>query len=241
MSLTEQADVALRHPDALADEKDSQTVSFVGRNGQVVAIDVARLIRLVRRRGCHIEVVVRVGDAVTPGTPVAHVSGSSRPSERQISAAVIVDSERSLVHDPLYALRLLVDVALRALSPAVNDPTTAVRALDEIEAVLRVAVEQRMGATRFDLDPGALVLSRPTWTELVDLALVEILSAGAREAQVHRRMVALVDDLIAAVAPVRRAVLEEYRSQLLADASTMTGRSGRIAGHGDRQGLGGSS
>lgn len=152
-----------------------------------------------------------------------------------------MDSERSLVYDPLYALRLLVDVALRALSPAVNDPTTAVRSLDEIEGVLRVAARERMGAISYELDPGRLVVSRPTWAELVDLALVEILTAGSREIQVHRRLLALVNDLIPAVAESRRAVLEEYRNQLLADAAEMPGRSGHIAGHGDRQGLGGSS
>ncbi len=56
-----------------------------------------------------------------------------------MSSCLLVDLERSLRHDPLYALRLLADVAIRALSPAVNDPTTAVRSLDEIEGVLRVA------------------------------------------------------------------------------------------------------
>ncbi len=239
----EEATLALRKVDAVADavDDDSETVLFVGRNGQVVAIDVAKLIRLVRRRKCHVDVVVRVGDAVTPGTPIARVVGSARPLDRQISAAIVVDSERSLVYDPLYALRLLVDVALRALSPAVNDPTTAVRALDEIEGVLRVAARNRMGAISFELDPGRLLVSRPTWAEVVDLALVEILTAGAREVQVHRRMIALVNDLIAAVAPTRRPVLEEYRAQLLVDATAMPGRSGHLAGHGDRQGLGGSS
>lgn len=239
----EEATLALRKVEAVAEEvdDDSEAVYFVGSNGQVVAIDVARLIRLARRRKCHIDVVVRVGDAVTPGTPIARVVGSAKPLDRRISSAIVVDSERSLVYDPLYALRLLVDVALKALSPAVNDPTTAVRALDEIEGVLRVAAPERMGAISFELDPGRLVVSRPTWTELVDLALVEILTVGAREVQVHRRMIALVNDLIGAVAPTRRAVLEEYRAQLLVDATAMPGRSGHIAGHGDRQGLGGSS
>ena len=239
----EEATLALRKSDALPDDSDdgSEIVSYVGRNGQVVAVDVAKLIRLVRRRKCEIDVVVRVGDAVTPGTPIARVKGAPKPLDRRISAAIVVDSERSLVYDPLYALRLLVDVALRALSPAVNDPTTAVRSLDEIEGVLRVAARERMGAISFELDPGRLVVSRPTWTELVDLALVEILTAGSSEIQVHRRLVALVSDLIPAVAESLRPVLAEYRSQLLADAAEMPGRSGHIAGHGDRQGLGGSS
>ena len=239
----EEATLALRRPDALPETPDdeSEIVSYVGRNGQVVAVDVTRLVRLVRRRRCHVDVVVRVGDAVTPGTPIARVTGSPRPLDRRISSAIVVDTERSLVYDPLYALRLLVDVALRALSPAVNDPTTAVRSLDEVEGVLRVAARERMGAISFEFDPGRLVVSRPTWNELVDLALVEILTVGGREVQVHRRLLALVNDLIPAVAESRRPILEEYRAQLLLHADEMLGRSGHIAGHGDRQGLGGSS
>jgi uncharacterized membrane protein len=215
-------------------------VDFGDENGQVVAIDVRALARLARRHACRIEVLVRVGDAVTPGTPVAHLVGVERSLDRRISRALVVDAERSLVHDPLYALRLLVDIAIRALSPGINDPTTAVRALDEIEGVLRVAADGRLGAVQFDLNPGTLVLSRPTWDELVDLALLEILQFGRGQAQISRRMLALVQDLIPDVSTEHRPVLDEYLSELRADAAAMPGRAGRIAGLGDRQGLGGS-
>jgi uncharacterized membrane protein len=233
-----------RAPEPAATEapggQPAHVVDFGDENGQVVAIDVRALARLARRHACRIEVLVRVGDAVTPGTPVARVVGVERSLDRRVSHAVVVDAERSLVHDPLYALRLLVDVAIRALSPAVNDPTTAVRALDEIEGVLRVAAAGRLGAVQFDLNPGALVLSRPTWDELVDLALLEILQSGRGQVQVSRRMLALVEDLIPDVGVDQRAVLEEYLRDLQADAAVSPGRAGRIAGHGDRQGLGGS-
>jgi uncharacterized membrane protein len=215
-------------------------VDFAGRNGQVVAIDVRALARLARRKACRIEVLVRVGDAVTSGTPVARVVGTDRALNAPVGRALVVDAERSLVHDPLYALRLLVDVAIRALSPAVNDPTTAVRALDEIEGVLRVAASGSLGSVGFDLNPGQLVLSRPTWDELVDLALLEILQSGRGQVQISRRMLALVEDLIPDVSPELHGVLDEYRRELLTDAARMPGRAGRIAQRGDRQGLGGS-
>jgi uncharacterized membrane protein len=216
-------------------------VFYEGRNGQVVAIELRRLLRLVRSHSSHVELVVRVGDAVTPGTPVALVRGGTRQMQRAFSAAIIVDSERSLVHDPLYALRLLVDVALRALSPAVNDPTTAVRALDEIEAVLRVAAAVPTGAIRYDVGAGTLIVSRPSWTEVVDLALVEITNSAAREVQVLRRLNALVDDLTASVPVDHREVLREYRQQLHVLTTELPGRAGHIAGLRDRQGLGGSA
>jgi uncharacterized membrane protein len=215
-------------------------VDFDDRSGQVVAIDIRALARLARRTPCQVEVLVRVGDAVTPGTPVARVVGAGGSADGPINHALVVDDERSLVHDPLYALRLLVDVAIRALSPAVNDPTTAIRALDEIEGVLRVAAAGRLGTVRFDFDPGTLVLSRPSWDELVDLALLEIMQSGLGQVQVSRRLIALVDDLLPDVSADQRAVLEEYRHELMANAAAMPGRAGRIAGYGDLQGLGGS-
>jgi uncharacterized membrane protein len=243
VSVGERATRALRAADPVIEpEQDQQDMVFYeGRNGQVVAIELRRLLRLVRSHSSHVELVVRVGDAVTPGTPVALVRGGTRQMQRAFSAAIIVDSERSLVHDPLYALRLLVDVALRALSPAVNDPTTAVRALDEIEAVLRVAAAVPTGAIRYDVGAGTLIVSRPSWTEVVDLALVEITNSAAREVQVLRRLNALVDDLTASVPVDHREVLREYRQQLHVLTTELPGRAGHIAGLRDRQGLGGSA
>jgi hypothetical protein len=84
------------------------------------------------------------------------------------------------------------------------------------------------------------VLSRPSWDELVDLALLEIMQFGRGQVQVSRRMLALVDDLIPDVSAEARPVLDEYLSELRADAAAMSGRAGRISISGDRQGLGGS-
>lgn len=214
---------------------------YLGRPGQIVAIDARQLVRLAREYGCTIQVVPRIGDAVVPGTPVARVLGRAPALDRRISRSLVVDVERSLLHDPLYALRLLVDVAVRALSPAVNDPTTAVRALDEIESVLRTAVRsEHLGALTLPAGPGSVVLSRPSWDEVVDLALIEVLECGRGQVQVDRRLLVLLDDLIADVGPSLRPVLVSYRDQVQVADRLVTGRARAIARVGDRQGLGGS-
>lgn len=218
----------------------SVVADYHGRSGQVVAIDATRLARLARRHACGIQVIPRVGDAITTGTPAARVVGAERALDREISGAFVVDVERSLWHDPLYALRLLVDVAIRALSPAVNDPTTAVRALDEIEGVLRAAGSRQLGSTRIEVPPGSLVLAGPSWDDLVDLALLEIFESGRGQVQISRRLTALLDDLIPDVDQSRGRILAEYRLQLDAEVTGMTGRARSIALQGDRQGLGGS-
>ncbi len=218
-------------------------IGYRGDNGQIVAIDVRRLSRIARSHGIALEIPLRVGDAITDGTPIARADAAATARlERAISSALVVDDERSLVHDPLYALRLLVDIAIRALSPAVNDPTTAVRALDEIEGVLRAAATRRLGTVRIDLDPGSLVVSTATWDEVVDLALVEIAESGLGQVQVSRRLVALLDDLIPDVPEYRRGPLRRHRESLEAAVAQwpLSGRAREVALRGDRQGLGGS-
>lgn len=167
-------------PDTVGDA-DLTPVDYSGRSGHVVAIDVRHLTRLTRRQGITLKLDLRVGDAIMAGTPIAATDAPRASSlARAISRCLIVDDERSLVHDPLYALRLLVDIAIRALSPAVNDPTTAVRSLDEIEGVLRAAASRRLGTIRLATNPGRLEISTATWDEVVDLALLEIAECGRR-------------------------------------------------------------
>jgi uncharacterized membrane protein len=105
-----------------------------------------------------------------------------------------------------------VDVAIKALSPAINDPTTAVQALDQIEDLLL-----RLG--RCDLDVGRTYdaegrlrfeMPVPSWDDLVVLALDEVRFCGATSVQVMRRMRALLQDLTQQVLPERRAALEYY-------------------------------
>jgi uncharacterized membrane protein len=217
-------------------------IRYRARNGQLVAIDARRLTRIAQREGIVLEVALRVGDAVTEGTPIAHAASTSAGLERALSRALVVDDERSIVHDPLYALRLLVDIAIRALSPGINDPTTAVRALDEIEGVLRSASTRRLGRLRIEAGPGAVVRSTATWEEVVDLALLEIVDCGRGQVQISRRLAALVDDLVPDVPEDRRPTLRRYRADLeSAVHDAFSGRSREVALRGDRQGPGGSA
>ncbi len=115
--------------DAAPDIEDGgAVVRHRGDTGQGVGIDVARAERMAARSGVEVVFQVRVGDGIAPGTRVALVAADS--VVERFDRCVIVHRERSLKYDPVYALRILTDVGLRALSPAINDPTTAVRALE---------------------------------------------------------------------------------------------------------------
>lgn len=128
---------AATEPTGLDELPVSQTVMHVGRPRVVQSIQVMELAALAKATGAMIEVVAAVGDTVLEATPLLRVRGARQPlAEQQLKAASEIGDERTFEQDPKYALRLLVDIAIKALSPAINDPTTAVQALDQIEDLL---------------------------------------------------------------------------------------------------------
>ncbi len=115
----------------------TQTLIHHGRPRSVQAVDVAALVNLAKASSGIMEMVVAVGDTVVELTPVLHVFGALLPvDERKLREGIEFGEERTFEQDPKYAIRLLVDIAIKALSPAINDPTTAVQALDQIEDLL---------------------------------------------------------------------------------------------------------
>lgn len=222
---------------------DAQLVRS-NRAGQTVAIDARAVLAIARRHHLLVALLIQVGDAVTVGTPVVRVSAETPVPPRVLQAlgwTVVVDRERSLRHDPFYSLRLLVDVAVRALSPGVNDPTTAVRALDEIEGVLRVIGGLGLGTRRIADDGSEVVLRAPTWADVVDLALLEVVLCGFNQPQVSRRITALVADLVHDLPDERDAALLAIQRQLVAlvESAWASPDLVRTALSPDRQGLGG--
>ena len=198
------------NPDALP---VVQTLVHRGGPAVVQAVDTDALVSLAVKAGGAIVMTVAVGDTVLEGMPIlrVHASGAAPPLER-LRDAVALGSDRTFEQDPKFALRILVDVAIKALSPAINDPTTAVQALDQIEDLLL-----RLG--RCDLDVGrtydaagrlCLEMAVPTWDDLLVLALDEIRYCGATSVQVMRRTRALLQDLADQVLPERRAALQNY-------------------------------
>ena len=209
-----------------------------GDTGQIVGIDVARAERMAARSGVEVVFQVRVGDGIAPGSRVALVAADS--VVERFDRCVLVHRERSLKYDPVYALRILTDVGLRALSPAINDPTTAVRALDEVEAVLRAAAPLPLGPVRIPAGAGSVVVRGATWNDIVDLAIWEVLEAGLSAPQVTRRISALLSDLLADLPAERHAPLLRYRQRLHAAVTeSVNPTDAGLWLVGDSQGIGG--
>jgi uncharacterized membrane protein len=154
-----------------------------------------------------------VGDTLVDGMPLLRVHGGRRPMpEPQLRRLVRLGAERTFEQDPKYALRLLVDIAIRALSPAINDPTTAVQALDQVEdLLLRLGrCDLAGGRVRDEHGQLRLVFQVPSWEDFLTLAFDEIRYCGASSIQVMRRMRALLQDLMENVPAERRAALQRY-------------------------------
>lgn len=217
-----------------------------GPPGVVSALDERRLVRLAVRHDLRVHLVCAVGDFVRSGATVAVVPGPEpvpRRLPRRIASCVRYAPSRTVEHDTAYGLRLLADIAIRGLSPAMNDPTTAVQALDQIEDVLlRLAGHPVGPAWLVDGDGAARVsCPAPQWPDFVAVALDETLSYGASNVQTVRRLRALLDAVIDAAPADRRAVVIERRQALgrLADAALTDPFLREVASRPDAQGLGG--
>ena len=180
------------------------------RTGVILAFDVAGLADLARRGNCLIEFAPQVGDFVTSGDPLFRLyGGEALVTDYELDHSVAIGPERTMEQDPEFAFRIVVDIAAKALSPAINDPTTAVLALDQIHRLLRTVATRQLDTGRVCDDTGVLRLAyrTPDWEDFVALAVTEIRQFGRDSIQIARRMRAMLDNLIQAVPPQRAAPL----------------------------------
>ena len=182
----------------------------------VTTIDRQAVEHYVREHDVVVELVPAIGEHVREGDTLFRVYGAAAPNLGVLEASVVLGDERNLDDDPAFAFRLLVDVAIKALSPAINDPSTAVQMLDWIDGMLRDAAPRELGGGLYRDESGdvRIVYRTSTWHDLVALAFEEIVWYGRESMQVCRRLEAILDGLIADVAPHRRPPLEELRARL---------------------------
>lgn len=191
-----------------------------------------------------IEVAVAVGDTVIETMPVFRVYGAQQPiDEQKLWDGIEIGDERTFEQDPKYAIRLLVDIAIRALSPAINDPTTAVQALDQIEDLLRRLGQMELDISRNRDAQGNLraIVPMPTWQDYLSLSFDEIRQFGVTSVQVMRRLrVALTGIADVVRDPQRREDALRYLRHLDQDVarSAFDDLDQARARQEDRQGLG---
>ncbi|MFH8973550.1 DUF2254 domain-containing protein [Streptomyces sp. NPDC017890] len=217
-------------------------VAHAGRAGVLRDVHIARLVRVARRHGVVLRLVPRIGDFLVPGTPVLAVHGGAAPPRRALRYALSVGVERTFHQDLAFGLRQLSDIGLRALSPAVNDPTTAVQALDRVVQILAALSRRPLDAVAHRDRRGTVRLVRPVpgWTELVDLGFAEVRVCAVGSPQVTRRLLAGLDDLLLLAPSDRREPLLRHRELLrqAVERTAPTPADRAFALLPDRQGIG---
>ena len=181
------------------------------RSGVVAAVAVRELVAEAKRSDTTFELACAIGSYVPAGGPLMRIADRrAHINADRIQRAVVIADERTIDQDPMYSLRLLVDIATRALSPAVNDPTTAVQVLDRIEAVLGCLAGRRLdrGAIRDEDGDVRLIVPLASWDDFLSVGLTEIRQYGATSTQVMRRMRALLDALLLDTRDCRHAAIE---------------------------------
>jgi uncharacterized membrane protein len=180
-------------------ETQPNTTLFNQREGVVLAFDTDGLVSIAQQTDCMIELVPQVGDFIGAGEPLFRIFGKGKlPRAESLYQSVAVGPERTLQQDPGFAFRIMVDIASKGLSPAINDPTTAVLVIDQIQHLLReVGTRHLDDGYRMD-EKGfvRLIYRTPGWQDFVGLAVTEIRHFGGNSIQIARRLRAMLESLI---------------------------------------------
>ena len=189
-----------------------RTVANAGASGVVLAVDLDGLVAQARQANGMIEFVPQVGDFVAADEPLFRLyGGAGAIDDRQLQAAVALGSERTVEQDPTFAFRILVDIAIKALSPAINDPTTAVLAIDQLHRLLRRVGLQLVSREEICDETGEprLIFRTPNWEDFVHLTCTEIRHCGAGSIQIMRRLRSMIENLMQTLPPHRHAALRQ--------------------------------
>jgi len=181
-----------------------------GTSGIVLAINIQTLTNEAERLNGVIEFVPQVGDFVAVDEPLFNLYGCKSSIDEEILRATIAfGSERTLEQDPTFAFRIIIDIALKALSPAINDPTTAVLAIDQLHRMLRKVGNRNLRTDEILDKSGQLrvICRTPNWEDFVHLVFSEIRRCGSNNLQIVRRLRSMIENLIQTLPAYRHPVL----------------------------------
>jgi uncharacterized membrane protein len=202
-------------------------------SGYLQAIQPAPLVETATRQDLVVRLAKRVGDHVVDGTPIAwawprsHDQPPPTPAllAEAVADAVQVGFERTMVQDVLFGLRRLVDIANKALSPAVNDPYTAIQAVHHLSVLLCVLAGRRLGDQLCRDQQGIVrvAVPLPDFDEYLRRSTAQIRRFGAAEPPVTRSLIQLLRDVGASTtSQERRAAGAHHLWLVLEDAKRET-------------------
>lgn len=223
-----------------------RVVQHQGTSGIVLGVDLETLRRQAETSHGVIEFAPQVGDFVAVDEPLFNLYGGAHAIDDDVlRSAVALGSERTMEQDPTFAFRIVIDIALKALSPAINDPTTAVLAIDQLHRLLRLVGMRHLRTDEILDKSGQLqvIVRTPNWDDFVHLAFSEIRACGANNLQIVRRLRAMIENLNETVPGHRQPELREQSILLDREIERLFRypQERALAHIADSQGLGGHS
>jgi uncharacterized membrane protein len=223
-----------------------RTILHRGKSAIVVAVNLETLVAEAEKAKGVIELAPQFGDFVGSAEPLFLLhDGADAIDERKLRASVVLGDERTMEQDPLFAFRILVDIAIKALSKAINDPTTAVLAIDQLHRLLRSAGRRNLRTDQILDRAGKLcvIFQTPNWEDFVHLAFSEIRFYGAENMQIARRLRAMIVNLTDTLPAQRHSALRKEFELLdrTIEKLYVLPEDLKLASIPDLQGLGGSS
>ena len=204
-------------PTPVSVDANARAVNHLGRSAIVLAVNLKSLVGIAQRAGGLVELVPRVGDFVATGDPLFRLHGSAaRIDDGKLRAQVAFGPERTIEQDSTFAIRVIVDIAIKALSPAINDPTTAVLAIDQLHRLIRLVGARHLHDDVLHDSAGVprLIFRTPNWEDFTTLTFSEIRLYGAGNFQIARRLRAMIMNL-QEVLPIARQHALRGESELL--------------------------
>ena len=202
--------------------------------GYLQSVDIDALSRIGCDHDAIIRIEARIGDFLIEDRPcaTAHVAqGVDRASVAgAVRRALVIGSQPSIDEDATFGFRQIVDVGLKALSPASNDSTTARMCLDHLSALLiRVVSRKLEGRERDHVGASRVVVARPTFSLFLSMTLEELRLAAHDNPPVLAHLIAAVESVASAtLSAARIGTIADHLPALADSAAAVTDRSQRI-------------
>lgn len=196
------------------------------QTGFVQRADLDALLRFAVESETTVKMERGIGEFATAGAPLLSIAASAVPdadATRQLNAAYSVGRHRTIVQDAGYGIRQIVDVALKALSPGINDTTTAVECVDYLGAILAQAARRRIETPcRREQGKLRLMVRGPSFEGFLDSAFDQIRQNAAANVAVLTRLLQILETVgLATVDPQRRLAVWKH-AELIANMADRT-------------------
>jgi uncharacterized membrane protein len=188
---------------------DAWTPVMSSVSGYIVSVDYEQLVDYASARRRVLRMDRAIGDFVVRGQPIASLSGSEpaqEPDVRELNALYSTDTSRTLEQDPAFGIQQIVDIGLKALSPGINDETTAIMCIDRLTEIFARLAQHEVGPRCYFRGGGPVLLTAtPDFLELVKLGVNPILACAGGKRRVLLRLVWLVEQTVAFATETRHA------------------------------------